>query len=115
MSLKDQLSQDAVNSFLNSDEFGEAITYTPKDGAAKQITALVIRERLKPGDEDSGRILRNQCEVYIANDATNGVTSVDKGDDILAFPILLDEDSVEWVVVDIISKDSGMWHLLVSR
>ena len=41
MAFKDNLAQDVAETFLNSDEFAEEITYTPKGGAAKVIKALV--------------------------------------------------------------------------
>ncbi len=115
MTLKTQLSIDAVKVYLNSDEFAETITYTPKNGSPKSIKAVVIRGRLGAGGEDAGRILRNQCEVYIANDTTDGVTSVDKGDDKLDFPKLAGGVSVTWVVEDILSMDEGIWRLLVGK
>ncbi len=115
MTLKTQMSSDAIKVYLNSDEFAEVITYTPKGGSAKSIKAVIVRNRLEAGTEDAGRILRNQCEVYIANDATDGVTSVDKGDDILQFPEQVGGSNISWVVEDIISKSGGMWHLLVGK
>jgi len=115
MSFKTQLSQVMVNVFLNSDEFAEEITYTPKDESPKTIKAIVTRSRLDPAEEDGGRILQNQCKIQIANDATGGVTSVDKGDDMVSLPAIVGGDSVDWVVIDILEADDGAWHLLLQR
>jgi hypothetical protein len=115
MSLKAQLPEDSKRIFLNSDEFAEEITYAPKAGSPKTIKAIVVRQRLDSGSEDQGRILRNQAEIYIANDATGGVTSVDKGDDEASFPEIPGGSSVSWVVIDILGTDDGMWHLLLEK
>lgn len=104
-----------VNIFLNSDEFAEEITYTPNGGSPITINAIVTRSRLDPAEEDGGRILQNQCEIQIANDATDGVTSVDKGNDMVSLPAVVGGDSVEWVVIDILEADEGAWHLLLQR
>ena len=112
MSFKDQLPQDAVNTFLNADEFAEEITYTPSGGAPKVIKAVIVREGLEPSSENVSRSLRNQAEIYIANDDTGGVTQVDKKDDRL---MLNDIDGTprEARVNEILSRDEGMWHLIV--
>ena len=115
MSFKSQLDDDAVNVFLNTDEFAESLVYTPYAGTPVTIKAIIVRERIDPGSEDHGRILQNQSEIYIANDADEGITSVDKGRDKVSFPKLVGGTAVDWSVVDVLSKDDGMWHLLVQK
>ncbi len=115
MSFKDSLSQDAGKVFLNSAEFAEDITYTPKAGAPLAIKAVINRRRLDPAYEDTGRTLLNQAEISIANDASLGVTSINKGGDTVLFPETLGGAAVSWVVVDILKQDEGMWHLLVQK
>ena len=78
MSFKDNLKRDALNCFLTPDEFAEMIQYTPKNGSPKTIKAVINRKRLSPGGEESGRVLQNQIEIYIANESTYGVDSVIK-------------------------------------
>lgn len=112
MSLKDQFSLDVINCFLNTAEFAEVIIYTPEGEAGKEINAIVVRGRLEPGSEDQGRGLQNQVEIYIANDATEGVTLVDKKDD----RITLDDvegTSRQARIIEVLHKDEGAWHLLV--
>jgi hypothetical protein len=112
MSLKDQFSLDVINCFLNTAEFAEVITYTPEGEAGKEINAIVVRGRLEPGSEDQGRGLQSQVEIYIANDATEGVISVDKKDD----RITLDDvegTNREARIIEVLHKDEGAWHLLV--
>ena len=115
MSFKDNLKKDALNCFLTADEFAEAIQYTPKNGTSKTIKAVINRKRLNPGGEESGRALQNQIEIFIANDSTYGIDSINKGGDEVFFPEVLGGVDVNFVVVDILGEDQGMWHLLVQK
>jgi len=115
VTLKSQFPEDAKDAFLNSDEFAESITYTPNGGSPKVIKALVVRERLQADGPDQGRVLNRQAEIYIANDATEGVTSVDKGNDTVSFPVFVEGSAVPWKVVEVLGKDEGMWHMAVMR
>ena len=81
MALKQGLSQDIINCFLNTDEFAEDIVYTPKGESAKSIRAIVNRKRLDPSSEDSGRVLAGQAEIFVANDTAHGISLVSKGQD----------------------------------
>jgi hypothetical protein len=115
MAFKDNLAQDVAETFLNSDEFAEEITYTPKGGAAKVIKALVNRKRIDPAYEDAGRVLLNQCEIFIANDETSGVASVNKGEDLVSLAEVIGGAVIDWVVADILGQDEGVWHLLLQK
>ncbi|MFA5346131.1 MAG: hypothetical protein WC315_07650 [Candidatus Omnitrophota bacterium] len=115
MAFKDNLAQDATKTFLNSDEFAEEITYTPKGGIAKVIKALVNRKRIDPAYEDAGRVLLNQFEIFIANDETSGVASINKGEDLVSLAEVIGGISIDWVVADILGQDEGAWHLLLQK
>lgn len=115
MSFKDQLKTDSLNVFLNADEFAETITYTPKGAAGKSIKAQVFRKRLDPAGEDAGRVLLNQTEIMIANDATYGVTAINKGGDAVSLPERVGGGNINWIVADVLAQDEGMWHLLLER
>jgi hypothetical protein len=115
MTLKNQLAQDAGKVFLNNSEFAEDITYTPKAGAPRSIKAVINRKRLDPAYEDTGRTLINQAEIFVANDAVTGVTSINKGGDTAAFAETLGGAVISWVVADILNQDEGIWHLLVQK
>jgi len=115
MAFKDNLAQDAAKIFLNSDEFAEEITYTPKGGAAKVIKALVNRKRIDPAYEDAGRILLNQFEIFIANDETFGIASINKGGDLVSLAEFIGGAAIDWVVADILGQDEGVWHLLLQK
>ncbi|MCX5712123.1 MAG: hypothetical protein NTY47_03495 [Candidatus Omnitrophica bacterium] len=114
-SFKDQLSVDAVNAFLNDDEFAEEIDYTPKGGTVKMIKAIVNRQRVQPSGEDSGRTLSTQFEILIANDVTYGVASINKAGDTVVLAEREGGELVTFRVVDILSQDAGMFHLLIQK
>lgn len=115
MAFKSDLAQDAAKTFLNSDEFAEDITYTPKGGVAKVIKAVVNRKRIDPAPEDAGRILINQCEIFIANDAVSGIASINKGGDLVSLAEVIGGPLVNWVVADILAQDEGVWQLLLQK
>lgn len=109
------MAADAANAILNGDEFAETIAYTPKGGAAKSIKAIVERKRISPASEDTGRTLIDQVEIFIANDATYGVTSINKGGDTVSLPERIGGSNITWSVTDILSQDPGIWHLLITK
>ena len=115
MSFKTQVKQDAAKGFLNANEFAESVVYTPKAGVPKTITSVVNRKRLDPASEDIGRVLINQCEIFIANDAAAGIASISKGGDIVSFPENIGGSAINWIVADILGQDEGIWHLLVQK
>ncbi len=115
MTFKSQLAQDAIKAFLDGAVFAEDITYTPKGSAPKLIKAVIIRKRLDPAYEDTGRTLINQGEIFIVNDATAGVTSINKGQDTVSFAETIGGAAINWVVADILDHDEGLWHLLVQK
>lgn len=115
MAFKSDLAQDAAKTFLNSDEFAEDITYTPKGGVAKVIKAVVNRKRIDPASEDAGRILINQCEIFIANDAVSGIASINKGGDLVSLAEVIGGTQIDWIVADILSQDEGVWQLLLQK
>lgn len=115
MSFKGNVASDVEKVILNKDEFAEDVVYTPKGGSPKTIRAIIVRGRLDSGAEDSGRTLRKQCEVHIANNVLTGVTLVNKGSDTLQFSEVIGGSNVTWVVLDILRQDFAMWHLLVGK
>jgi len=112
VSFKDQLALDAKAVFLNGGEFAEEIIYTPSVGAAKPIKAVVVRKDLTPADENVGRSLKNQAEMFISTDSTEGVSAINQKDDRIT---LADVEGVskEARINDILGKDDGLWRLLV--
>jgi hypothetical protein len=87
---------------------GEEITYTAKGEDAVTINANVVRRPIE-GHAPNG--LAVVLSVYIANDATYGVTSVTVGADQVTLQARLGDTAQPYRVSDIISHDAGMWHL----
>jgi len=111
MSFKDKLSSD-VSVFLNTGEFAETVSYTPDGSSTQTVAALVVRENLDAAPEEHGRVLRNQAEVYISS---LDIPEVNVGLDKVSFPPQPGESSVEWRVVEVLSKAGKLWRLLVQR
>ncbi len=115
MTFKQQLKNDALNTFLNFNEFAESVVYTPKGGTAKTIKAVVERQRLNPADETSNRVLINQVQIFIAKDATYGVGSISKDGDLCLVADQPGGIDRSYRVKDILGSDDGIWHLLLQR
>lgn len=115
MSLKSDLAKDFIDNFLMDDEFAEDIIYSPKEDYERTIRAVVVRERVQPNEPDRHMSLNRECEIYIVNDAAKGITSINKNNDTVSFPVQIGGDSVDWTVVEIISHDDGVWHLRVTK
>jgi hypothetical protein len=111
MSFKDNLKADA-RTFLNTDEFAENLTYIPHGGTAKVIKAVVTRGRIDPASGNFSRSLKNEAEVYIMNDETEGVTAIDKTNDRIVLKEL-DGDEKEARITEILNSDEGIWHIRV--
>ena len=115
MAFKDRLLQDARLAFL-SEDIAEMISYTPFGESPKLIKAVVRRDRLEPSAQDQSRLLAKQAEIWVSNHEEDGILLVTKGEDIVSMPVYEGgSPSVDWRVIEILSKDPGMWHLLVQR
>ncbi len=110
-----KLLDDAKLAFLNSSEFAEIVSYTPYGGSAKFINAIIMRERLESKGPDQSIALTRGCEIFIANDAVAGVTSINKNNDKVSFPVQVGGTPVIWTVVEILQHDDAMWHLRVIK
>jgi hypothetical protein len=111
--LDDQLDADAEE-FCNTDVFGEAITYTPLNGSAKSINAVVMRgvpEPLESNSETRQQGKSINLVVFIRNDATYGVTSVDTGGDKITVARRKGGTAEAINVGQVIEQDAGMWKL----
>lgn len=79
LTFKQLLAADIENVFTNPNEFGEQLTYKPKDGVTRTINGVV--------DEDGdyvqvGRDLDHQqfLDVFVSRDATTGIDDPQLGD-----------------------------------
>ena len=109
MSLKEQIAVDSKNVFMNADEFAEAVIYRYPDTTEKTVNAIVVRQDIEPGDENAGRSLRKQAELYIAKE---DIASIDKQQDRI---VLIDTEGISRTarIQEVLSSDEGMWHFRV--
>ena len=116
MSFKDQIKKDALNVFLNPDEFAETVTYTKDGGTVKSITALIVRKSQQPATEDNARIGINDFEIYISADPVSGIDVIRRGKDKVTLGVYQDSpQTCECLVVEVLESDPGMWHLVVRK
>jgi hypothetical protein len=99
----------------------ETVSYTPSGGSPVTIPAIITRptgDVVSPGGQSSPA---NTLTIEIANDATDGVTSVKERFDTVSFKRNLDDADVtsfrvEKILVQdngIEAGDGGMWKLQV--
>jgi hypothetical protein len=115
MSLSDDIKDDLVSEFLDTNEFAEQIVFCPYNAAAVTIAAVIDRKPKEPTIEDNNRSLSNEAEIMIARDATYGRATIDVINDKVQFPPNIDGDNEDWTIAEIISQDNGCWHLRVAR
>ena len=115
MGFKDQVKRDALDIFLNPDQFAETVTYT-KDGVPKQIQAVVVRKPQQPASEDNARIGVNDFEIYISNDPTYGIDTIRRGKDKVTLSVYEGSSQVcDCLVVEVLEADLGLWHLVIRK
>ena len=106
MTLKSQITSDVTTIFLNTREFAESVTYTPSDGTALTITAVVERETFDENFGGDGRHLTKMAFVHVAA-ADVASPSIN---DVFTF------DSLDWKVSAIPDPpEFGMTRIEVKR
>lgn len=110
MGLLDTCMGNDAEFLVNPDEHGEAITYTPSGSSAVSINAVVQRNVMSsvPGTEDT---LAEDLVISIRNHATAGVTSVNRGKDVVSVARREGESAATLTVVEILEQDGAMWTL----
>lgn len=109
MALSDLIQDDAA-ALISTDDFGEAVTYKPRSGGTRSITAVVERETLQSVDEDGGETVAPLFFVHVANSSTLGIASTELncGGDKISFPVRPGKSATDRGVVRLISQDEGM-------
>ena len=111
--LDDQLALDSF-AFIDSEVFGESITYTPRVGSAVTIYAFVDRNVPVPFESNSvtqpfGK--HPNIVVWIRKHATLGRSSIDTGGDKISVARRKGGTAEAFSVVQVIEQDAGMWKL----
>lgn len=113
MTFADTVRDDLVAVFYKEGEFAQVVTYEPKNGFAKTISALIwvdTGEHERRGADDYGQIRR----VRIMNHSVVGVTLPIQGD-------VVRIDHSVYAVTDVLPvyrqevSDGLEWELVVSR
>lgn len=115
MTLKSQLSTDAISVFCNTDDFAETVTYYPHRyyndtlRANRSIKAVVLRESITVLSED-GDTVAPVWQVHVANDSTTGINSneLDIGGDQIGFPPREGETAERRTITRLMEHDTGM-------
>ena len=116
MGFKDQVKRDALNVFLNTDQFAENVTYTKEAQAGKQIQAVVVRKPQQPSSEDNARIGINDFEIFLSADPVSGIDTIRRGKDKVTVGIYQDSSQTcDCLVVEVLDSDPGIWHLVIRR
>ena len=113
MTFKTMQASDMANTILNTSEFAESITYIDKSGVEKTINAIVDRDRLGIGQE-GGDFTGKEIEILIANDTTNGMTTIntgETGEDTVKVPEFIGQTAIVWRVEEIVRHDDTSWLL----
>lgn len=111
MTLAAQIVTDASAVFLNTEDFAETITYYPKQGLARSISATRVslshyrRQRERMTEEATHHLLeRNELALFVSNDATTGIPTPQLGD---AIRLAGDRADERWDFVSIEETDAA--------
>lgn len=115
MTLRAQITDDA-DLFVDTDEFGESVTYYPRAypgqtvRASRLISAVVFREQLQAVGQDGGETVLPMFEVHVINNSTTGISSdeLDIGGDRIGFPPRDGETAEKRRITRVITQDHGM-------
>ena len=95
-----------------ADTFGESVTYYPKAGGSRAITAVVTREQ--PAQVDGAPYGHTpKLSVQVINSATTGISSaeINTGGDEICIAVRAGETAERRRITKIVSMDHGMMEL----
>jgi len=107
--LHDQMAVDS-ETFTDTDAFGESVLYSPRNGTAVTIYAVVERDSRRL-ESMLGEAMIGAVEVWIRNDSLKGRASIDTGGDRVTLADRMNGTARSMKVAQIIDQDDGMWHL----
>lgn len=112
MTLHDVIQSDSVAVFCNQNDFAEPVKYHKRNGPARAIKAVVVRDEIALYNED-GVTISPVFEVHVANNSTSGISSeeIDLGGDWLSFESRVGKVAARHSITRLISHDEGMLQL----
>lgn len=109
--LADQIEADVADVFLATDDFAEAVEYTPHEGAGRSITVVIEDVTEAELTEEGGERAIRRLSVFAAKSSTTGIDAPQLQDE-----LLLDGDERPFVYGgEIIEEDMDAWTLLFWR
>ena len=95
--------------FCNESDFAEPVEYFKRDGVARCINAVVIREALAILPEDGDHVTP-LFEVHVTNDETLGISSdeLNLGGDSIALATRVGLESTRRTITKLLGHDEGM-------
>jgi len=142
MKFLDKVKEDYKIAVVNTDEFGENVTYIPaseililadkndnyvvdSDGCyigvgenafeEKTIKAQIFRRGLFPNEQNVSRIVSREIEILISTDPDEGIQDIKKGQDKVRLALSIGQSEIEFFVASIIEKDTAMARILLMR
>ena len=109
MTLHDTIKADAATVFCNADDFAEPVTYYKRDGTARVIQAVVLREGYESLAEANDAIVP-VLELHVANSATLGISTseLNTGGDLIGVKMRTGQAEQIRAIVRLVSHDEGM-------
>jgi hypothetical protein len=107
--LDDVLAADGAF-MVDTDGFGETVTYTARGKAPKTLEAVVFRNPPAPVN-GSLTATAPLMTVWVRNHATYGVTSVDTGGDTITVAERVGDTPKAHPVDSVLKQEGGMWQL----
>lgn len=104
MTLAELVAADVDDVFLNSDEFGETVSYTPSGGSVRSIVVVIGRRQNGLKDDRGHLVDTGVITVYAKKSATTGINAPAKGDKIV-------RGGVTFNYVAVIEEDVGSYRL----
>ena len=93
-------------------QFAETVIYTPKNGTAVSISAIVIRDPVDGAATDRGATTRRPRELVVS--ITDVATPNSGGDTFGIKPMASDTTNVTYRLGGIAEQHAGGWRLLLS-
>lgn len=98
MTLKSMITADVSKVFLNTDDFAESATYTPKDGSERSI-AIVVTDRSVNRENPVGvRVNEQVLKTFCKLSTTEGIDNPREHDQ-------LEFDGLKWRYRAVVSRD----------
>jgi hypothetical protein len=109
MTLHDTIQADAATVFCNADDFAESVTYYKRDGSARVIQAVVLREGYEALAEANDAIVP-VLELHVANSDTLGISSgeLNTGTDAIGVSMRVGQPEQVRAIIRMVSHDEGM-------